>query len=460
MGKRRRGVRVRVGVLIAVLAGATPGAVAAWSPQAADSAAFPLVDAVRRALVTHPSVGMTEAQVAGAAALVAEARSARLPRLSVEATGTRFEQPMIVAPLHGLDLMHPPHFDPTLLQGRLQASYTLFDGGARGARIGRAVASAGSASASDAEVRGALIERVVRAYLRVRSGREVVSAYGAQVSSLESERERAERMFSAGRVARLAVLRAEAALSRAHAARSSAAGALREAEGELARLTDTTVETLEGSRIESAEPGASLVQPERQRLIEAAASSSPTVERARLRLRAAEAGHREAVASYWPTLSLAGGYVAYASAADAAITEWQAALQLAWPVFTGGARQAAASRAASEATAASEAVRLAELDVAAEVDRAVTALEEAQARETSLTAAAAQFEEVVQVESLALETGAGVQTDYLRAVSDLLETRASLTQARSAVVGAHVTLARLTGELTVEWLERMVEVQR
>jgi tellurite resistance protein len=43
-------------------------------------------------------------------------------------------------------------------------------------------------------------------------------------------------------------------------------------------------------------------------------------------------------------------------------------------------------------------------------------------------------------------------------VSDLLETRAALTGARSAVVGAHVTLARLTGELTVEWLERMVEV--
>lgn len=460
MGKRRRGVRVRLGALFAAVAWAVPGGVAARVPQVADSAAFPLVDAVRRALATHPSVGMTEAQVAGSDAMVAEARAARLPRLSVEVSGTRFEQPMIVAPLHGLDLMNPPHFDATLLQGRLQAGYTLFDGGARGARIDRAVANAGSASASDAAARGALIERVVRAYLRVRGGREVVAAYAAQVSSLESERERAERMFSAGRVARVAVLRAEAALSRARAAQSSASGSLREAEGDLARLTDTTVDALESSRIESAVPGASLVRPERPRLIEAASSSSPAVERARQRLRAAEAGHREALASYWPTLSLAGGYVAYASAADAAITEWQAALQLAWPVFTGGSRQAASSRAASEATAASEAVRMAELDVAADVDRAVTALEEAQARETSLAAAEAQFEEVVQVESLALETGAGVQTDYLRAVSDLLETRASLTESRSAVVGAQVTLARLTGELTVEWLERMVEVQR
>jgi outer membrane protein TolC len=458
MGNRRRGVQVRIWALSAAVVWSLPGTAAAQATQAADSASFPLVAAVRRALVTHPSVGMTEAQVAGSDALVAAARSARLPRLSVNVNGTRFEQPMIVAPLHGLDLMRPPRFDETLLQGRLEAGYTLFDGGARGARIDRALANAGSASATDAVARGALIERAVRAYLRVRSGREVVAAHAAQVSSLESERDRAERMFSAGRVARVAVLRAEAALSRARAAQSSAVGSLREAEGDLARLTDTTVTALEGSRLESAAPGANLLQPERPRLIEAASSSSPSVERARLRLRAAEAGHREAVASYWPTLSLAGGYVAYASASDAAVTEWQAALQMAWPVFTGGARQAAAARAASEATAASAAVRMAELDVAAEVDRAVTALEEAQAREASLAAAETQFEEVVQVESLALETGAGVQTDYLRAVSDLLETRAALTGARSAVVGAHVTLARLTGELTVEWLERMVEV--
>jgi len=459
MGKRRRGGRVRVGIWIAVVC-ALPGPVAALAPQAADSASFPLVAAVRRALATHPSVGLTEAQVASSDAQVAEARSARLPRLSLDVGGTRFEQPMIVAPLHGLDLTRPPRFDETLLQGRLQAGYTLFDGGARGARIDRARANAGSASANDAVARAALIERVVRAYLRVRGGREVVAAYGAQVSSLESERARAERMFSAGRVARVAVLRADAALSRARAAQSSAAGTLREAEGDLARLTGSTPEALEGSRIEAASPGADLVEPDRARLIEAASSSSPSVDRARLRLRAAEAGHREAVASYWPTLSLSGGYVAYASASDAAVTEWQAALQMAWPVFTGGSRRAAASRTASEATAASEAVRLAELDVAAEVDRAVTALEEARAREVSLAAAEAQFEEVVQVESLALETGAGVQTDYLRAVSDLQETRAALTEARSAVVGAHVALARLTGELTVEWIERMVEVRQ
>jgi outer membrane protein len=437
-----------------------PSAGSAASPQAGDSASFPLLVAVRQALATHPSVGMTAAVVVGSDAVVAEARSALFPRLSVDVSGTRFEQPMIVAPLHGFDPLRPPRFDETLLQGRLQAGYTLFDGGVRGARIERARANAGSASANDAVARGALIERVVRAYLRVRSGREVAAAHAAQVSSLEAERERADRLLAAGRVARVAVLRAEAALSRARAAQSAAVGSLREAEGELARLSGTTPEVVAVSSIEATAPGSLLTQPERPRVIEQAAASSPAVERARLRLWAAQAGHREAEASYWPTLSLAGGYVAYASVSAGAITEWQAALQMAWPVFTGGARQAAAARAASDATAAAEAVHMAELDVAADVDRAITALEEGQARQESLAAAAAQFEEVVQVESLGLEAGAGVQTDYLRAVSDLLEARASLTEARSAVVGARVTLARLTGELTVDWLERMVEVRR
>jgi outer membrane protein TolC len=440
----------------------------AWSvPTAArgrgvdqDSTVFPLLEAVRRALATHPSVAITEAEMEGAAAQVAEARSALLPRLAVDVGGTRHEEPMIVAPLHGFDPQRPPRFDPLLLQGRLTAGWMLFDGGARRARIDRARANEGSASAGDEAARSALVERVVRAYLRVRGGRELEGAHRAQVGSLEAERDRAERMLAAGRVARVNVLRAEAALSRARASEATAAAALREAEAELARLTGQEVEALAGRRIEAAAPAAGLGEPDRTVLVERAVAASPTVERARRRQGAAEAGHREAAAAFWPTLSLAAGYNAFASAADAAVTEWQAALQLAWPLFTGGSRKAASERTAAEVVMATEAVRLATLDVASEVDRWVTALEEAAARVGSLEAAAAQFEEVLQVETLALQAGAGVQSDYLRAVSDLLETRAALTEARSAVVGAHVSLARLTGELGVGWLERMVEVRQ
>lgn len=450
--------RHRVAVWAAFLC--VPLAAGAGAAGAQDSTAVTLADAARRALSTHPSVGVSGADVEGSQAQLAEAKSAMLPRLALDVGGTRYEEPMIVAPLHGFDPLRPPRFDETVFLGRLQAGWTLFDGGGRRARIDRARAAAGAAAAGDAGVRSALIERTVRAYLRVRGGREVMSAHAAQVASLDAERGRAERMYAAGSVARVAVLRAEASLSRARAAQSAAGAALREAEAELARLVGVEAADVATWSVSAAAPSALLSSPGRAASIEAAIASSPSVARARRRLEAAEAGRREAGSAFWPTLSLAGGYNAFAGAKESAITEWQAALQLAWPVFTGGARRASRDRAAADVAGAADAVRLAELDVAAEVDRALTALEEARTRAVSLEDAAAQFEEVAQVESLALGTGAGVQSDYLRAVSDLVESRAALTDARSAVVGAHVMLARLTGELSVDWLERMVEVRR
>ncbi len=76
----------------------------------------------------------------------------------------------------------------------------------------------------------------------------------------------------------------------------------------------------------------------------------------------------------------------------------------------------------------------------------------------ALTSAVQQFAAVLDVETLSVNTGAGVQTDYLRAVSDLLEARAALSQAIAAEASARVALARATGELTPEWLARNLEV--
>jgi outer membrane protein TolC len=58
---------------------------------------------------------------------------------------------------------------------------------------------------------------------------------------------------------------------------------------------------------------------------------------------------------------------------------------------------------------------------------------------------------------LALDAGAGVQTDYLTAEAELLQVRAAWSAARGAEIGAYVELARIVGELSLEWLERNLE---
>jgi outer membrane protein TolC len=64
---------------------------------------------------------------------------------------------------------------------------------------------------------------------------------------------------------------------------------------------------------------------------------------------------------------------------------------------------------------------------------------------------------VTRIERLALDAGAGVQTDYLVSEADLLRARASLTEARQAAVSARIQLALITGELSGPWLANNVE---
>jgi outer membrane protein TolC len=64
-----------------------------------------------------------------------------------------------------------------------------------------------------------------------------------------------------------------------------------------------------------------------------------------------------------------------------------------------------------------------------------------------------QSEEVARIEKLALDAGSGVQTDYMTAEAQLLGVRASLTEARTAEAGARIELARVSGELSEDWLK-------
>ena len=68
-----------------------------------------------------------------------------------------------------------------------------------------------------------------------------------------------------------------------------------------------------------------------------------------------------------------------------------------------------------------------------------------------------QSAEVARIERLTLDVGSGTQTDYLDAEAKLLSARASLIEARHAEISARVELARITGELSRDWLGRTVE---
>jgi len=425
-------------------------------PIGAQEPVLHLGDAVKRALTTHPAIAASEAATGSARAAVRQARASWFPNASLEATATRFGDPMVVAPLHGFDLLSPPTFDRALWQAGLAVSWSLFDP-ARRDRIGVAREQVPLAEARDEAVKESLTGRTIAAYLEVTTARDLVTFHDARLNALRHEQDRARAFVREGRNARLAEVRANAALAAAEADRLSALARRDAAERTLERLLALPGGSLEGRALDSVRLAPADTVMDRAGVIAAAEARNPELDQLAARVEAARAARAEAHASWYPRLNLVGRLVQYGSAQGSASAEWQGGVALSYPLFTGGARPAAVDRAGAELAAARADADAARRNVGDAVDRALAGFRAAKGRVAALGAAAAQAAEVARIERLALEQGAGVQTDYLTAEADLLRGRANLADAWAALINARVELARLAGDLSSEWLAAHLE---
>lgn len=411
-----------------------------------------VTEAARLTAARHPARASAQANLLRAEAGVREVTAARLPVVGTEANFTRFQEPMVVAPLHGFDPRNPPTFDRTLLQANLNASYVLYDGGARGARIDRAETLVTAAAAGDASVEKALLADGVRAYVNVVSSGEVSSAHGRRIAAVTQERDRAAQLLREGRVARVILLRAEAALSAAQADAAAAESSLSVAIRELSRFTGLDASTITIDRLSAIRVREDEVAITRERAITSARTANPELLRRQRQLAAAERGRAEARSLWLPRVSLGGRYNEYAAGSGDAQGEWQGGVQVSYALLTGGTRAAAAQRAEAEIAAARAELAAAELRIEEAIDRAFASLVPTRARITALTAAVAQAEEVTRIERLALDAGTGLQSDYLTAEAELFRLRAALSEANAALVLLRVDIARIQGEISLSWI--------
>jgi len=411
--------------------------------------------AAERALARYPSVAAAAAFEVGARAAAEEAGAARLPTLKAAAAATQYQKDMVVTPIHAFGEGQTPPFDDFLVQGGLNLSYLIFDGGARRGRIlgGEAQAEAARA-ARDAAVQ-AVVSRVVSTYVEILGQRDVLVAHDRRIVSLESERARVLRLLDVGRAAEIDRLRIDAAIAGAQADRTRVAVALDRAERDLAALVGGTVEETRVERLVPLAAPAS-APPPRDVLVEQAIGGSPAVEEARRQLAAAEAAVGVAKSGRWPEGRLAANYVAFGGGSTRFEAEWNVGVQVSVPLFDRSTGKAIA-RARASLEEARERLRQAELDAASQIDRALAAFHDARARAESLATAVARHEEVVRIQRLLLETGQGTQNDYLDAEADLLAARAQLTRARLGEADARAGLASATGQLTPAWLLENLE---
>jgi outer membrane protein TolC len=304
-----------------------------------------------------------------------------------------------------------------------------------------------------------LIAEVSSAFLSVISSVELLDAAERQREALRAEEERVRQFLAEGKAARVDLLRVQASLSQAEATEISIRSRLQVAWGRLGRVTGIPKEQIQTRGLVRSGFGASGVEALPVALGRAL-EASPEMALGRHQLAGASAGVREADAAWLPTVNLAGAYSDFGTLEGGHVQEWQGTLQISYPLFTGGARDGRRQKAAADERRAAEALRRIEMAVEEGVEEAVALVTESRARREALERAVEQAEEVARIEALALEVGAGVQTDFLRAQAEFFQAQAALTEARHSEAMAGIRLARVMGDLTPEWIRETMEVIR
>jgi outer membrane protein TolC len=446
---------LRVGALLLACSGAVPSGVSAQQADAPDSV-LTLIEALARAIGSHPSLRVAEADYDAAGADLTRARADWLPQLSLRASLTQHQEPMIAYPLHELSAEVLPIFDRTLIQGGVDLGWKLFDGGGRTARIRSSRARTEQAAASRVAATTQLIIDVTRGYLGVLSTAEVLAALDEHLVALDAERTRVRQLLEQGQAAEVERLRVQAALAQADAERITTAATLDAAERSLARMLGLAPSAVRASRLAPVRL-ATPPLPARTTLVERLDSANATVIEARHAAESAEWARRAASATWWPRLEGFGGYGLWAIPDGNVQLEWQVGVRVSYPLFTGGDRSGAVAGATAQAVRARERLALVELTTRERLDYALTASREQRARAEAVAAAVRHLTEVTRIERLALETGTGPQTDFLRAEADLHRARAALVQAEYGELLAQLELANTTGDLSMDWLSRTLE---
>lgn len=434
-------------------------AVLAWgsSAHAQEPAPFTLNEAAKRALAQYPSVAAARARQEAARKELGEANAQWFPSLTATGSATRYQEAMVVTPIHGFSPGILPEFDDTLLQGALTADWLLFDGGGREARIGQRRSLAAAASADEVGSEQMVLGRTVAGYLEVVGDARTLDAHDRRLAALDSEERRVQQLRDVGRAADVELRRVEAEVAAAQAERVRLASALDTAERDLARWTGADVAETRAAHLAGVRLADSSLAP-RDTLLAAAMASSPAVRAAAQRLAAADRGIGLARSARWPSLHAVGNYLSYGDSDANFKNEWNAGLKVSWSLFTGGAVSSRVGESQAARSAAEADARLARLRVTEDLDRALGARDAAMSRVNSLSTAVAQFSEVARIEKLKLEAESGTQTDFLDAEAQLLAAEAQLVDARHAEIVARAEIARITGTLDLAWIEKNLEV--
>lgn len=414
-----------------------------------------LETALETALSNSPDARIAHHRIAGAEAMLAEARAGYFPWLSLKGGYTQTNSPMMAfgsilnqrAFDSSLDFNNPGTIDNLNATGTV--AYNVYSGGRRGAGVEAAEAGKLAAEYDERAALQQLAAQAVKAYLDIRKATEAVAAVEAGVTSYEAAVEVARARFEAGNMLRADLLSLEVQLAQTR--ENLVAARHGKALAERAFLFVLGLEAA-GEPVEILADDPFLDQitlPDSYDY-----SRRPELIGMNQRMHAAEAMVRVARGSGRPTVSAFASYqYDYGWTLDSGADSWAAGIAVDFNLFDGGTTAARVRRSQAEFEAVSEMLRRATLGISLEVEQARLSYEQTLERLEVTATAVGQADESAALSRARFEEGALLTADLIGVEGRLIEARVRRAVARA---DERIALAELRRALGLDPLQEPI----
>ncbi|MHC1765611.1 MAG: TolC family protein [Verrucomicrobiia bacterium] len=384
--------------------------------------------ALEEGLRRNPDARLARQRISAAQAGLEQAEAAFWPKLQLQSSYTRTDNPMNVfgsilnqrAYSPRLDFNDVPDVDNLNVKGLV--TVPLYAGGRNAALRQAGKASLQAARREDEAVRNALGFEIARAFHTVLKTREFVRAMEAVVNAFEKNVAVAHKRLEGGALLRTEVLDLEVRLAQAREdlvrARNSQT------------LAERTLRNLIG--IEQGEFTASDSFPTVAAVDSSDFSQRPELAAARHRERAAEEQLRGAKAGYLPRVSAFGSVdYDYGWKYDRDGASYTAGALVQWDIWDGRLTRAKVREASANLESAREEERKVRLALDLEVERARLDLKTANERLSATSQAVAQAAESAELTRARFEQGVALSTQVIDAETALVSARVRRAEAEA-----------------------------
>ena len=420
---------------------------------AASAQQLTLVEAVRLAIETHPSLRTADSGVAMAAERVRQARAARLPQLQVTETFTRGNNPVFAFG----SLLEQNRFaaenltlsslnDPASVNNfrtSVSSRFPLFDGRQTASRIAQAEAygegAAGQRKALEQRVRF----EVIRSFQSLALAEALSAAAARAISSAEADVSLARSRRDAGVAVEGDVLAAEVQYAEFRRQQIQAEGDVAVAVAELNSLMGRP---LDAQLSIGAVTMGNFTIPTAEQLQIMAVSERPDLKASRALLNAAAAATREQHAESAPHLDVFANSGLSSRSLLPGSTDYAVGASITFNAFDAGRKARAAEKRQAEAAAAAEHAER-ERQVRLEVIRARQAVVTAAEQIRAADASAGQAREALRISEDRYQEGLATITAVLRAQTDLSRAETNVIAAQHAYTIGYAALLLATGTL-------------